>query len=292
MKLLFCTLLTTVCIFVAPAAVRAEPIEEPITEPVFDTEALTSTEAAEASVPVIMYHLVTEKRKYIGKYGITPADFEADLVYLRDQGYTTVVMADLIDFVTAGTSLPDKPILLTFDDGNSADLLLVLPLLEKYDARAVFSIIGEAADRFTQQKTDNPKAKFPNLTWCEIKTLHESGRAEIQSHGYDVHGKYGAGIRRGEGADAYHARLAADLKKLQALCQEHIGFELTTFTYPLGIFSPGTQAVLEEVGFVASLSCQEGRNVLTVGKPQDLFRLNRSNRPANRPIGTLLESIK
>jgi len=284
MKLLFCTLLTTVCFFIAAGEVNAEPI--------FNTDALTSIEAAEAGVPVIMYHLVTEKRKYIGKYGIRPADFEADLVYLRDNGYTTVVMADLINFVASGEPLPDKPILLTFDDGNSADLLLVLPLLEKYDARAVFSVIGEAADRFTQQQADNPKAKFPNLTWCEIKALHESGRAEIQSHGYDVHGKYGAGIRRGEGDAAYHARLVADLKKLQALCREHVGFEPTTFTYPLGIFSPGTQAVLEEVGFVASLSCQEGRNVLTVDKPQGLFRLNRSNRPAGTPIGVLLEAIK
>jgi len=275
-----------VCIFVTPVAVRAETV------PAFDTEALTTTEGAEASVPIIMYHLVTEKRKYIGKYGITPADLEADLVYLRDNGYTTVVMADLINFVTSGVPLPDKPILLTFDDGNTADLLLVLPLLEKYDARAVFSIIGEAADRFTQQKADNPKAKFPNLTWCDVKALHKSGRAEIQSHGYDVHGKNGAGIRRGESDAAYHTRLTADLEKLQALCLAHIDFAPTTFTFPLGIFSPGTQAVLEDLGFVSSLSCQEGRNVLTVGNPQGLFRLNRSNRPANKPIGVLLEPIK
>lgn len=288
MKILSCTLFALVCIFFAPMVGHTEAVAEPV----FDTEPLISAEPAEASVPIIMYHLVTEKRKYIGKYGITPADFEADLVYLRDQGYTTVLMADIINFVQTGVPLPDKPILLTFDDGNAADLLLVLPLLEKYDARAVFSIIGEAADRFTKQKSDNPKAKFPNLTWCDVKTLHESGRAEIQSHGYDVHGKNGAGIRRGEGDAAYHARLTADLNKFQALCLEHIGFVPTTFTYPLGIFSPGTQAVLEEVAFVASLSCQEGRNVLTVGNMQALFRLNRSNRPAGKPIHVLLESIK
>lgn len=277
-KILLCALLLA-CLTLGGKAGAAGIELLPLTPPL---------PAPEASVPIIMYHLVTENPRYIGKYGITPAMLEDDLRYLQREGYSTVVMADLIDYVHEGVPLPAKPVMLTFDDGNTSDVTYVLPLLEKYDMRAVFSVIGEAADKYTAQRAENPRAKFPNMTWCEIKRLHESGRGEIQSHGYNVHGKNGAGIRRGESDAAYHARLLADLQKLQERCQAELGEVPTTFTYPLGIFSAGTQAVLEELGFVASLSCQEGDNVLKPGERGKLFRLHRVNRPARRGIGELL----
>ncbi|MCL2203374.1 MAG: polysaccharide deacetylase family protein [Defluviitaleaceae bacterium] len=246
----------------------------------------------EAEVPIIMYHLVTEKQKYLGKYGITPAELEADLHYLKDNGYKTVVMADLIDFVQSGKKLPKKPIVLTFDDGNVGDFDYVLPLLERYKMKAVFSVIGEAADKYTLEREKHPKAKYPNLTWGEIKIMHDSGWCEIQSHGYNLHGRNGAGIRRNECADAYYNRLYEDLHTLQKRCHEEIGFTPTTFTYPLGVISKGSREVLEELGFVASLSCQEGMNLLKQGDRHCLFRLNRVNRPSGKPIKFLLDKIE
>jgi peptidoglycan/xylan/chitin deacetylase (PgdA/CDA1 family) len=283
---ILCTLM--VCIFFSLSA-KANEYEH---YDDLDDTAVFFWRSKEAKVPIIMYHLVTEKSKYLGKYGITPAELEADLQYLKDKGYQTVVMADLISFVQRGKKLPKKPIVLTFDDGNTGDINYVLPLLEKYKMKAVFSVIGEAADKFTQQHADNPKAKFPNLTWAELKTMHESGHCEIQSHGYNMHGKNGAGKRNGEAPEAYHARLLADLQKFQSRCHEEIDFVPTTFTYPLGVISKGSQEVLDELGIVASLSCQEGMNLLKQGDPHCLIRLNRSNRPSGKPIKILLDKIE
>ncbi|MCL2500508.1 MAG: polysaccharide deacetylase family protein [Defluviitaleaceae bacterium] len=282
--LLFCTLLM-VCFFY-PLTVTAEEYED------LDDAAVFFKRDKEADVPIIMYHLVTEKNKYIGKYGITPKELEADLNFLKDNGYKTVVMEDLIAFVQRGKRLPKKPIVLTFDDGNTGDLNYVMPLLEKYKMKAVFSVIGEATDKFTKQHAANPKGKFPNLTWPQIKEMYDSGRCEIQSHGYNVHGRGGAGKRNGESTEAYHARLRADLQRLQNLCHEHLDFIPTTFTYPLGVISKEAQAVLEELGFVATLSCQEGMNRLKQGDPACLLRLKRSNRPGGKPIGILLDAIE
>jgi peptidoglycan/xylan/chitin deacetylase (PgdA/CDA1 family) len=257
-----------------------------------DDAAVFFWRSKEVEVPIVMYHLVTEKGKYIGKYGITPAELEADLRYLKDNGYRTVVMEDLIQFVQKGKRLPKKPIVLTFDDGNTGDLVYVLPLLEKYKMKAVFSVIGEATDRFTKAKNESPNGKYPNLTWAQINEMVDSGRCEIQSHGYNVHGRNGAGKRGGESAEAYHNRLRADLLKLQEICFEHLEYKPTTFTYPLGVISKETQAVLDDLGFTASLSCQEGINVLKQGEPKCLFRLKRSNRPSGRPIKILLEAME
>lgn len=247
----------------------------------------------EAEVPIVMYHLVTEKQKYIGKYGITPAELERDLQYLQANNYTTVVMRDLIAFVNDGAPLPEKPVMLTFDDGNESDHRYVLPLLEKYDMKAVFAIVGEYSDKYTAEAEKHPTARYPNMTWSQIKELHESGRAEIQSHSWNLHTPpTGSGEKRGESPEAYHARLFADLQRLQQACAAHLNYVPTTYVYPLGVLGKNSRAVLEELGMVASISCQEGRNILRLGDGDCLFRLYRTNRPAGRPIEEILESIK
>jgi peptidoglycan/xylan/chitin deacetylase (PgdA/CDA1 family) len=279
-----------VCFFISVGALAAEAEYEFYDD--LDDASVFFWREKEAEVPIIMYHLVTQKSKYIGKYGITPAELEADLKYLKDNGYTTVVVGDLINFVQRGKKLPKKPIVLTFDDGNAGDVDYVLPLLQEYKMKAVFSIIGAAADKYTLAAEKSPNAKFPNMTWPQVKVLHDSKRGEIQSHSYDLHGRGGAGKRGNETHGGYHNRLLADLQKLQTRCHEELGFVPTTFTYPLGVISRGAQAVLEELGFEASLSCQEGMNRLKQGDPDGLFRLKRSNRPSGRPIKSLLDALE
>ena len=245
----------------------------------------------EAKVPIIMYHLVTEKSRYIGKYGISPSELESDLKYLKENGYNTVVIQDLINFVERGKSLPKNPIVLTFDDGNTSDYSYLFPLLKEYDMKAVISIMGNVIDEYTQDNVKNPAAKYPNLTWDKIKEMHDSGIIEVQSHGYNLHGSAGSGKLKRESADAYHQRLKADLTKLQERCEEHLGQKPNTFCYPLGIIGKGSQAVLEEMGFVASLSCQEGINIITRDEKECLFKLNRNNRPSGRSVEKVLDSI-
>jgi len=255
----------------------------------FDDTEVFFFRAKKEEVPIIMYHLITEKPKYIGKYGVTPADVEQDLIFLKENGYTTVVMQDLIDFVERGDNLPKKPIVLTFDDGNSSDYNYLLPLLQKHDMKAVLAIIGEATDRYTKDIAKNPKAKYPNLTWPQIQELHKSGMCEIQSHGYNVHGSRGSGKKKGESADAYHSRLTADLKKLQDACQTHLDYVPNTFVYPLGIVSDGSRRVLEELGMVASLGCEEGINEVIQGEKDCLFKMHRYNRPSSRTVESILK---
>ena len=255
-----------------------------------DTEVFFRTKK-EAHVPIIMYHLVTENSRYIGKFGIRPSELEADLKYLKDNNYNTIVIGDLINFVENGNSLPENPIILTFDDGNTSDLKILLPLLEKYNMKAVASIIGQAADKNTKEQAENPTATYPNLTWSQITELHKSGKVEIQNHGYNVHGPTGSGKLKQESQDTYRQRLKTDLKKLQDLCEKHLGYTPNTFCYPLGIISKGSQAVLEELGFKASLSCEEGMNIIQEGDKNSLFMLKRVNRPSGRSIETILNKL-
>jgi len=256
-----------------------------------ETEAFFRREK-EVRVPVIMYHLVTENSRYIGKYGIRPSELRSDFEYLKENGYNTVVIKDLVEFVENGKALPPNPIVLTFDDGNFSDYKFLLPLLKEFEMTAVISIMGATTDKITRQYAENPNGTYPNLTWCQVVQLHESGLVEVQSHGFDVHKKAGAGKVKGESAQAYHERLKADLLKLEERCMEHLGYKPNTFCFPYGIMSKESHAVLEEMGYKASLSCQEDINIIRQGESGDLYKLNRVNRASGRSIGSILKMLE
>lgn len=234
-------------------------------------------------VPVLMYHSVL-KNANGNKYIITPESFESDLKFLTKNGYTTIVVQDLIDYVYEGAQLPEKPVMLTFDDGHYNNYSYVYPLLQKYNAKAVISIVGAYTDNYTKNPDPNPNYAY--LSWDEARFLSDSGYFEIQNHTNNLHsldkGRIGCKKKRGEGAEAYRSMLAADIGSLQKKCEEHIGSAPTAFTYPFGGISDASLDVIRELGFKASFSCEEGMNELE-RKPEQLYMLKRCIRtPARR----------
>ncbi len=69
------------------------------------------------SVPVILYHSVLEPGEAVGRYVVSPAALEGDLRCLAERGCRAVVVRDLLAYVYSGVPLPEKPVVLTFDDG-------------------------------------------------------------------------------------------------------------------------------------------------------------------------------
>ena len=92
-------------------------------------------------LPIIMYHSIVKNEDRSGEYVITPIELEKDLLYLKQNGYTTVFVNDVIRYVKRGGELPEKPIILSFDDGTYNYREYLLPLLEKYDMKATVSIV-------------------------------------------------------------------------------------------------------------------------------------------------------
>ena len=94
------------------------------------------------SLPVLMYHHILESSSRLGDYVISPQQFEADLQFLSVHGYQTVTVLDILRLVQTGGPLPEKPVLITFDDGYESTYAYAFPLLKKYGMTAVVSIIG------------------------------------------------------------------------------------------------------------------------------------------------------
>lgn len=228
-----------------------------------------------------MYHSVLKDPALSGKYIITPSCLENDLKYIKEKGYTSISMEQLISYVYEGTPLPEKPIILTFDDGHYNNLGYVVPLLEKYDMKAIVSVVGKYTDTFT--KTEEANFTYGYLRWEDIASLMENKHIEFGNHTYNLHsntnGRNGCAKKYRESTDAYQNLLANDLQKLQDQFKEHTSLTPTIFTYPFGSISKDSTLIIKQLGFKASLSCASGINYITQD-PDCLYQLRRNNRPS------------
>ena len=105
--------------------------------------------------------------------------------YLNENGYQSVSVEQVTAFVQNGAALPEKPIMLTFDDGYLSFAEYVLPLLKKYNQCAVLSVIGAYSDTYSQKEDRN--VAYAHVTWEDVKALADSGRVDIENHTYNLH---------------------------------------------------------------------------------------------------------
>lgn len=244
------------------------------------------------SVPVLMYHSLTVKKS--NQWTLPPEDFEADLKYLSENGYQTVGVSDLIAYVDGSAPLPEKPVMLTFDDGHYNNLTQALPLLEKYDMKMVLSVIGEAAEKFSE--TPDISEAYGHLSWEQLREAAESGRIELSNHTYSLHsnrtGRDGCRIKKGESTEEYREMLTADVGRLQQMLEENCGVTPVCFAYPFGSRCGEALDVLKEMGFRVTLSCNSGNNLITRGDPDCLYDLGRSNRTPNKSAEKILLQLE
>ena len=145
----------------------------PVRPPHFDRRAMPEALAAPVRSPkgdaakpapdwrfyVLEYHNFTENASQAADYTMTVSALRRDLDFLRDNGYTTVLPRELAaGQLDDGSPLPQKAVLLTFDDGYESNYTLAFPILREYGAKAAISLItsriDERADGF--------------LTWDDI----------------------------------------------------------------------------------------------------------------------------
>ena len=241
----------------------------------------------EVLLPVLMYHEIRDEEP--GKDVILPEEMESDLLWLEQAGFTTVFMEDILAYVYSGKALPEKPILLTFDDGYESSYRRLFPLLKQYKTKAVINVIGKSADEFSllPERT----GAYVHANWEELLEMLDSGYAELQNHSYDLHheslGEQGCRSRWGEGGTEYEKRIRRDVDRLQEELYRKTGSPASTFAYPYGFYSEELEGILEDCGFLATLTCDFGVNRLT-RDPDCLRRMKRICRSHGADLEKLL----
>lgn len=243
----------------------------------------SAEEAEGVKVPIVMYHQITKKDNKQGTYTITFEQFKSDMIYIKNNGYTTVTITDLINFVNGEKQLPQKPIVITFDDGFETVYEYVYPLLKSMDMCAVASIVGEYTTFFTQNPDHN--IQYSYMDWNQIKELTKSKVIEIQNHSYDLHKnnekRHGISKNNSENVASYNKEVGNDILKMQNIMKEKTGYTPNTLTFPFGAYKKETILLAKNLGFSAALLCEEKINIIKTGDTECLYHLGRYNRPAS-----------
>lgn len=261
--------------------------------------AVPRTPAAQtADVAILMYHAFTENEAETSSVCTLASEFERQLSALRDAGYTSVGYADLIEFVNGKDKLPEKPLLISIDDGYQNNLDLAAPLLEKYGFCANIAVIGVSIGHTTYKDTDIPI--MPHFSLEDARPWIKRGVLTVTTHSYDMHqiaAVDGNGCRRGvlqmpgEAEPDYIAALTQDYTHAQEQLAGLPGKVLPVFTYPFGAYSELSERVLQEQGVQVTVTIADGANRLVKGEPETLRRLRRINVPAGMEPDALLSSI-
>ncbi|MCL2488889.1 MAG: polysaccharide deacetylase family protein, partial [Oscillospiraceae bacterium] len=202
-----------------------------------------------------------------------------------------VIAADLIAYVGGNGSLPEKPVMITFDDGFLNNITYAVPLLEQYGMRAVIAVVGKYTEDSEASGDRNPSYAY--LNWEDIRQLIASDIVEIQNHSYDLHKKgprIGADRKKGEAMEDYERILGEDITTYRRLMDEKTGYTAAAFAYPLGEYSKSSEEVLKKQGFSATMTCREKINTIT-RDPDCLFGLGRFNRPGGVSTGKFFERV-
>lgn len=230
---------------------------------------------------ILMYHgVLPDNSGQLGQYVISMSEFESDLKYLTENGYQTVGIEDVIDYVKTGTHLPQKAVMLTFDDGYYNNYVYAYPLLQTYSCCAVVSPIARWTDHYSE--TGVTDERYTHITWDNLREMLDSGLVEVGNHTYDLHttneGRHGSAKKAGESVSVYQQLLETDLTRAQEQFQRRLGVTPSVFAYPFGAVSKEALSVLQDMGFEAAFTCEEKVNTLTRDEGC-LFRLGRYRRP-------------
>ena len=239
-----------------------------------------STQATvQQRLPVVMYHHISTNPGRWNDYVISPEELESDLETLERLGYRSIRVRDLLDWTEGRFTMPEKPCLITFDDGNESTMAYAEPILARHGFTAACAVIGAVCQRFSD--LDEHDAELSNLSWEDAAALSRRGTVEVICHTWDMHALHprrGCAPVRGEEEEAYRAALTADLRRFLDAAEEH-GVTLTSaIAYPYGAYIAATAETAGELGFRAGFTCEEKVNLLT-GDAQELMTLGRYNRP-------------
>jgi len=246
--------------------------------------------------PILMYHHFDDEG---APETIIPAEvFDDQIRALRDAGYTAISFDELCDYVFNGSPLPERPIMITIDDGYMSVYETAYPILKKYGMKATVFIIGVSHGKSLYKDTNYPI--IPRFGDAEAVEMVESGVISIQSHSYDMHqhepyetGPFRKGVLRieGESEEEYVEAFRLDFGRAADQIEAMLGARPIAFSYPFGISNDMTDGLLREMGICVTLTIVKGLNKVTIGSPDSLLSLNRFNVPGDMTPEELLDMI-
>ncbi len=248
---------------------------------------VTDTEPSETKLIIMMYHGFTDGEKE-SEYVIKASRLEDDILTFKEKGFEFIDTDDLIEYSKGSISLPSKTVMLTFDDGYLNNYTYAFPILKKHGVKAVISPIAYYVDFYSARKEKNPL--YTQLTYDEIKEMHQSGLIDFQNHSYNMHSlneRKGSSKLSYENTEKYIREFYYDLKAAENVIKDATGKKTRVYAYPFGRISNESLYILKCCGYKMTLSCSEGFNYIRYNS-ESLYNLKRFNRTPQKSATDIL----
>lgn len=249
------------------------------------------------ALPVLMYHHFTEESTM--DTVVTPARFREQMAALKAAGYTTVTLQQMLDYVDSGAPLPEKPVLITMDDGYTSNLTEAAPILEELGMCATVFVIGinEGEEYYAHSGAPLSPARF---SYEEAAEWVEKGVLDLQSHTFDMHqlvsygfsGRDGVLPLVGEDDTAYAASLCTDLDAFLQRRKGRVDTPLVALAYPFGYYTEKADTLLEEAGIAITFTIEERCARLVQGDRDSLRLMGRFNVTEGWSGGQLVQRLE
>ena len=230
-------------------------------------------------------------------YAVTTADLARQFDYLRDHGWQPVSLADILAAHRGEAELPERAVLLTFDDGLESHYSQVFPLLQAYDYPAVLALVTswlEQEDGWQIEYEGRLRDREGFLSWEQIREMQDSGLVELASHSHDLHqgvlanpqgNVQPAAVTRQfllhpdvyETDAQWRERVEADLRLSAEIIEQRTGSRPSAIVWPYGEFNAALETMAADLGMVVSLGLTSGSN--TTATLHGLNRLLISGQP-------------
>jgi poly-beta-1,6-N-acetyl-D-glucosamine N-deacetylase len=193
--------------------------------------------ARQARVPVMMYHdILPEKQVF---FDVTPEEFESHLRAIQQNGLTPISTDQLLTHLKTGLPLPEKPILLTFDDGYAGHYDYVYPLLKKYGYPATFSIYTAKVGK---------KLGRSSLTWEQLREMSQDPLVTIAAHSVT----HPPDLTR-----LPDDKLMTEIADSKRILEQELGISIHYFTYPEGKYDARVARLVETAGYQAAFTMND-----------------------------------
>jgi peptidoglycan/xylan/chitin deacetylase (PgdA/CDA1 family) len=218
--------------------------------------------ASAKDVPILVYGKIGPTAE--NQFWVSTQSFRSQLEALKDRGYTTVSLSDVVAHRNNGTALPEKPIVITFTNGYQNVINIVDPIFQELGFRGTVMLLPSYmhATQNRPSDWDVPEAgsPIPHLSWANVNTLLASGRWDIGSHS--------ATHRRL--TEATPAQLQQEIAgSRDAIIANSNATQVRWFSYPFGAHNATIRQAVQNAGYQAALGV---RNDVS---HTDLFRLPR-----------------
>lgn len=206
-------------------------------------------------VPVLMYHYLTDDLEgtRLPKLRVRPGAFEKQLDYLVRRGYRTIGLKDYHDHLSKGSPLPERPVIVTFDDGEKGSLQWAQKALSQRGFRAVVFVVSDRVGRNNAWDRPKNEPELEMMDWDGLKALQQAGW-EIESH-TRTHADL-TGLDDGA--------LADELAVSKATIEDRLGTPVTGIAYPYGSADERVRRAARKAGYELGLTTRHGKN-----EPQD-----------------------